>query len=328
MKNRPIHENLDTSYVNLSALVKYLRRRQFAGHIRFELSGYEADIVLTGGGQMKVREHDRIAGRTGEGEEALQRILIRAREPGGTINVYHADPAEPVLEKAAVVAESRGPVLEARAAANVERVSPPAPKPAPAPAPAVRFVENAAVAAAVPKSAPPPKPQPAVAATPAPTLRKPAPKPNPKLNNLPFELTNRVEEKARKLSLSESEWTDLTQLMTELLETVDKCLAMAKLDFPSAFSKACSELYGDYPFLRTLEYRAGCLTIDERPGAKLLVASVLEALRRILEKLGGNPKFAEVHRYTSQRMLGLAHRHKPLYDKYSISRPLERMLGV
>src|SRR5215218_9234891 len=88
MKDRPIHENLDTSFVNLSALIKYLRRRQFAGYVRIELSGYEADIYLTAENQLKVREYDHIAGRIAEGEEALHRILIRAREPGGIINVY------------------------------------------------------------------------------------------------------------------------------------------------------------------------------------------------------------------------------------------------
>src|SRR5215213_7935864 len=103
MKNRPIHENLDTSFVNLSALLRYLQRRQFVGRIRVELSGYEAEIVLLEGNKMKVHEHDRIAGRIGEGAEALQRLLIRAREPGGTINVYQttpeAPPNEPLAEK-------------------------------------------------------------------------------------------------------------------------------------------------------------------------------------------------------------------------------------
>ena len=88
MKNRPIHENLDTSFVNLSALIKYLRRRQFVGDVRVELSGYDADIELTAENRMNIREHDRITGRVAEGEDALQRILIRAREPGGIINVY------------------------------------------------------------------------------------------------------------------------------------------------------------------------------------------------------------------------------------------------
>ena len=88
MKHRPIHENLDTSFVNLSALVRYLRRRQFVGKVRVELSGYEADIFLGEANHLRALEHDRIAGRIAEGEEALQRILIRSREPGGIVGVF------------------------------------------------------------------------------------------------------------------------------------------------------------------------------------------------------------------------------------------------
>lgn len=94
MNNRPIHENLDTSFVNLSGLLKYLRRRQFEGSVRIELSGYEADIYLGAHNEIKVREYDHIAGRIAEGEQALQRILIRSREPGGIIHVYQNVPEE------------------------------------------------------------------------------------------------------------------------------------------------------------------------------------------------------------------------------------------
>src|SRR5687768_6708792 len=88
MKSYPIHENLDTSFVNLSALIKYLRRKQFAGSIRLELGDYAAEIRFDETADLTVRENDRATGRVSEGEEALQRILIRARQPGGIINVY------------------------------------------------------------------------------------------------------------------------------------------------------------------------------------------------------------------------------------------------
>src|SRR5687768_11613237 len=88
MKSYPIHENLDTSFINLSALIKYLRCKQFAGSIRLELGDYAAEIRFAEDGELTVSENDRAAGRVGEGEEALQRILIRARQPGGIINVY------------------------------------------------------------------------------------------------------------------------------------------------------------------------------------------------------------------------------------------------
>ncbi|HEX8637996.1 MAG TPA: hypothetical protein VF692_08040, partial [Pyrinomonadaceae bacterium] len=90
MKNRLFYENLDTSFVNLAALVRYLRARRFAGNVRVELGEYEGEIILTAENEVRARERDHAAGRIAEGEEAFQRLLIRAREPGGTINVFQA----------------------------------------------------------------------------------------------------------------------------------------------------------------------------------------------------------------------------------------------
>lgn len=90
MKKQPIHQNLNTSFVNLGALVRYLRGLQFVGSIRVELSSYEADIVFTESKAVRAREYDHIAGRISHGEHALQRILIRSKEPHGRIHVYKA----------------------------------------------------------------------------------------------------------------------------------------------------------------------------------------------------------------------------------------------
>src|SRR5688500_14330408 len=90
MKKQPIHQNLNTSFVNVGALVRYLRGLQFVGSIRIELSSYEADIVFTDSRTIRAREYDHIAGRISEGEHALKRILIRAKEPHGRIHVYKA----------------------------------------------------------------------------------------------------------------------------------------------------------------------------------------------------------------------------------------------
>jgi hypothetical protein len=88
MRKQPIHQNLNTSFVNLAALVRFLRGLQFVGSIRIELSSYDADIIFSGSGQPRGREHDHIADRISEGEHALQRILIRAKEPCGRIHVF------------------------------------------------------------------------------------------------------------------------------------------------------------------------------------------------------------------------------------------------
>jgi hypothetical protein len=85
---RPIHRNLDTAYVNLAALLRYLRGRDFKGRVHVLLDEYEAEVRLDGESEPHVRETDHAAGREAEGEAALQRLLVRSREPGGQISVY------------------------------------------------------------------------------------------------------------------------------------------------------------------------------------------------------------------------------------------------
>ncbi len=85
---RPVHENLDTAYVNLAALLRYLQSRKFAGRVHVELDEYDADVFLSGKDAPRVRETDHATGRSGEGEAALQRLLVRAREAGGLVSVY------------------------------------------------------------------------------------------------------------------------------------------------------------------------------------------------------------------------------------------------
>ncbi|MEP6903375.1 MAG: hypothetical protein ABJA66_16730 [Actinomycetota bacterium] len=311
MKNRPIHENLDTSFVNLSALIKYLRRRQFAGHVRIELSGYEADVYLTAENQLKVREYDHIAGRIAEGDEALQRILIRSREPGGIINVYQTVSKSEVVAQKVETVEKEEPV-------------------------AASIVQDKPLTAEIKETNGNGKPKIDLPISGHAQNGKSEPtKPNenplaPKLKppNLPFEFTNRFEAKAKQQNLSTEDRELLLKLTGELLGTVDRSLAMAKLDFTTAFQKACAEISADYPFLLSLDYKKGEINSADQTNAKLFVAGILEALRRIFEKLGANPKFGEVHRYATQRILALMHQRRPFYDKFFITKPLEKILGV
>jgi hypothetical protein len=87
-KSRAVHENLDTAYVNLAALLRYLRQREFDGRIKVELDEYEADVFLSAGEPPVVHEVDHASGRRAEGDAAMQRLLVRASEPGGLVSVY------------------------------------------------------------------------------------------------------------------------------------------------------------------------------------------------------------------------------------------------
>lgn len=90
----PIHQNLSTSFVDLAALVKHLRRLQFVGSIRVELSSCDADIIFTGRGRLHALLNDHVTGSVTEGEPALRRILFRAKEPNGRIHVFNASGRE------------------------------------------------------------------------------------------------------------------------------------------------------------------------------------------------------------------------------------------
>ena len=96
MNGFPIHQNLSTSFVNFSALVRHLRDLQVTGCVKLELSSYEAEIIFTTKDRVQAREYDRLVGRISQGEHAFRRILVRAREPFGRIQVVRTDAVESI----------------------------------------------------------------------------------------------------------------------------------------------------------------------------------------------------------------------------------------
>ena len=86
-------ENLSTSYVSLVAFIRYLQKSEFFGRLHVVLEQYEADVILYGSKPPTVWESNHATGQTAHDEGALDRLLVRAREPCGLITVY-----EPVEE--------------------------------------------------------------------------------------------------------------------------------------------------------------------------------------------------------------------------------------
>lgn len=321
MKNRPIHENLDTSFVNLSALVHYLRRREFAGNIRVEMSGYEADIVLTATGEMRVREHDRIAGRISEGDEALQRLLIRAREPGGVINVHQS------LENSAATIDAPPAVAEKTV------------KETPFAVETKQAVGGGTVAAKPPHRngnsvIVRTEPKTEIESPPLEDAAPKSPLPPPPAPEISFDFGNQTNDKAAPPNrhAAPEDWQMVLNLTAELLNTIDKSLAEANLEFAAAFEKARSEVSGDYPFLNPaadiFDYKNGKIVVRRQIEARLFTAGINETLRRILEKLGRNPKFANVHLVTTHRILALIEKRRPLYDKFAVTPQLAKIIGI
>jgi hypothetical protein len=293
MKNYPIHENLDTCFVNLSALIKYLRRNRFTGTVRVEFGDYQGEIVLNeGDDDLITREHDLVSGRVGEGEEALQRLLIRSRQPGGIVNVYRRLAENPAVSYEKEKPAARNFSSDAPSAISVSEE---------------KFSEQAAPARQI------------FAKTPT---NSPA---------FPFQLSNNVETRAGSGALAPEDWQTLLDLTGALFGAIDKTLAAEGLNFRTAFEKASAEIAADYPFLDrekpVAHYADGAFTMNGQISAAIFVGGVLEILRRIMTKLGANPKFSEIYRRTVQEILALIRKNK-LYDKFSITTPLEKIIGA
>jgi hypothetical protein len=107
-RTAPLYENLDTAYVRLAALVRYLEGRGFTGVVRVELEEYGGEIVLRAGEQTTAREVNHLTGATAEGEAALQRLFVRAGEPGGLVSVYEGETAGEAASAGRATGEDEG----------------------------------------------------------------------------------------------------------------------------------------------------------------------------------------------------------------------------
>jgi hypothetical protein len=93
--SRVLYKDLDTSFVNLWGLLRYLSRQSFIGRVHVELNDYSADVFLDGSDTPLVHEIDRAAGTDVVEESALHRLVLRVRESPGKIAVYEgADEAK------------------------------------------------------------------------------------------------------------------------------------------------------------------------------------------------------------------------------------------
>ena len=132
---RILYENLDTSFVNVWALLRYLSQRSFVGRVHVELENYSADVFVNGSETPLVHEIDRDAGTDVVEEAALHRLVLRVRESSGSISVYEG------------IEESIPPQLE-----SARPFSPPAEEMPPLGSPAGATPEAATPKAATPEA--------------------------------------------------------------------------------------------------------------------------------------------------------------------------------
>jgi len=93
MPNIKSFQSLSTDYVNLAGLIRHLRESEFAGQLHFVSSSYEAAVQMRGSDVPMVLEKS--SGEFKAAEGALERLLVHAREPGGTITMYEPEQQQP-----------------------------------------------------------------------------------------------------------------------------------------------------------------------------------------------------------------------------------------
>ncbi|MFY9622156.1 MAG: hypothetical protein WAM70_01650 [Pyrinomonadaceae bacterium] len=120
---RVLYENLDTSFVNVWALLRYLSQRAFVGRVHVELENYSADVFVNGSETPMVHEIDRDAGTDVVEEAALHRLVLRVRESSGSINVYEGV-SESIPPQTESALESPPPADEITSAAEPEAATP------------------------------------------------------------------------------------------------------------------------------------------------------------------------------------------------------------
>jgi hypothetical protein len=307
MKYHKSHKNLNTSYVNLSALLKYLRQEKFVGKVRLETKGYEAEVIFTKENGLEARDNDHISGKISVGDDVLARILVRAHDDG-TINVIEdSDKKKPGYDPNAPdekptdfhEASVRIPIQKPMEQENSE-VEEPEPKP-------VSLKEKLGL----------------------PSLPFSFGRAEAKRSE-PVETFNSEAEDQKEQVDPLQDWHELLGLIGELLKSVEESLDASSLNFVWVFDKVRAEVFEDYPFLHpnstVFEYKNGEVSMNEQINNNLFVASITESIEKLLDKFQGHPKYDEVRRSVVWNILELMNKNHALYDKYFISQQLERII--
>ena len=112
---RPLHENLDTAYVDAAALLRYLGERGFEGLVRLVGEDFEAEVILRAGERPAARSRDGASGVSLEGEAALASLFERAARPGGLVSVYEGAVGLEAPEEPAAAGGTAGEAAAGRA---------------------------------------------------------------------------------------------------------------------------------------------------------------------------------------------------------------------
>ena len=295
-KSRVLHENLDTSFVNLWSLLRSLSQRGFVGRVHVELKDYTADVYMTGSKNPLVHEIDRAAGTETLEQTALHRLVLRARESSGSISVFEG------ADEAVVVRS---------AAAPEAAIEPGVP---------------------VPNEEPPPEASPQIVAQP--DKSEPARDDSGDESESAINTTTSLAEPAAQEDDSEGtiDWSEVVKASGELIGGVERALTGAGADFAAIFRATRLELADDYTFLdpmsNSFEYANSLATVTPELPPHTYVAGLSEALRRAVEKVATGDRARRVRERVALELALLARKRKELLTRSGFQAQFDRIAGT
>jgi hypothetical protein len=321
-KSRVVHEKLDTTFVNLWALLRSLSQREFIGRVRVEMKDYTADVFMNGSNTPLVHEIDRAAGTDTLEEGALHRLVLRARETPGTISVFEgADEAVAVKTPANPKAESGDSAAVAEHGTGVPQVN--------SVPDAIAATGAGAVDAYTDQPSLP-------AEIEAPTPEKAAELPPP--IDLAFQepsiaATTRIADSSLDSEPgNEIEWEAVVKASGELVGGVERALNNAGADFASVFKAARLELADDYTFLDPMSdgftYSNSAVTLDGEMSSDAYVAGLSEALRRVVDRIAKGDRARRVRERVALELFSVARKRKEILTRSGFLSQLDRIAGT
>jgi hypothetical protein len=310
-RSRLVYENLDTTFVNLWALLRKLSQQGFIGRVHVELKDYTADVFMTGSSTPLVHEIDRAAGTETLEETALHRLVLRVRETPGTISVFEgADEAVAVQGTAVLEDTPDGSVSAGESGvgdhqARETEASEYSP-----------VKEASALPVSMPEIETPPGPSPS-ALHPVTNVNAEEPE-SPAAPSVD--------------PIDEIEWGAIVKASGELVGGVERALSGADADFESLFNGARLELADDYTFLDPTSgefaYSNSVVTLGGSVPAAAYVSGLSETLRRVVDAVATGDRARRVRERVALELLSVARKRREILERSDFLSQLDRIAGT
>jgi hypothetical protein len=289
VNSRILYENLDTSFVNLWALLRYLIQRGIIGRVHVQLEDYTADVFLTGSSTPMVHEIDHATGRESLEEAALHRLVVRAREPGGAITVYEgADEAQTAVSNTPMTLTSEA-----------------------APPSAPPYVPNAPVAPITPINLP--------AEPPAPDLASPGSR----------ILAAFARESAQKGVGDWADLVEISgELIAAVERAATGVGADFASIFKTVRLELADDYTFLDPSMNRFDYANSSVKMTAKPGAGPYVAAISESLRRVVDKIANGDRAGRIRERVALDLAMLARKRREALTRFNLDMQLDRIAGT